>query len=149
MEPTVFAEAEGEIYDAGALRLRVLAQSPDQPIAVTDNTVPSGFPGPVRHRHATMTEMFYVLEGDLAFDLAGEQRTLGPVYFLLVPTGVVHTFANPGSAPVRFLEILQPAGNEQFFKEAVQRMAAGHSWSPSEMAEIACRYDFERVTDEG
>ena len=149
MEPTVFADAEGEIYDAGALRLRLLAQSPDQPIAVTDNVVPPAFPGPVRHRHATMTEMFYVLEGELAFDLAGEQRVLGPGSFVLVPPGVVHSFANPGSAPVRFLEIIQPAGLEQFFKEAVKRMAEGHPWSPAEMAEIASRYDFERVTDEG
>ena len=149
MEPTVFVDAEGETYDAGALRLRVLAQSPDQPIAVTDSVVPPGFPGPVRHRHAMMTEMFYILEGDLAFDLAGEQRVLGPGAFVLVPPGVVHTFATPGSETVRFLEILQPAGNEQFFKEAVQRMAAGHPWSPAEMAEMAARYDFEPVAEEG
>ena len=96
-----------------------------------------------------MTEMFYVLDGELAFDLAGEQRVLGPGSFVLVPPGVVHTFAKPGSAPVRFLEILQPAGNEQFFKEAVQRMATGHPWSPAEMAEMASRYDFEAVIDEG
>ena len=149
MEPTVFTEAEGEVYDAGALRLRLLPQAPDQPIAVSDNIVPPAVPGPVRHRHPQMTEMFYVLDGNLAFDLAGEQRVLGPGSFVLVPPGVVHTFANPGSAPVRFLEILQPAGNEQFFKEAVQRMAAGHPWSPAEMAEMASRYDFEAVIDEG
>jgi mannose-6-phosphate isomerase-like protein (cupin superfamily) len=149
MEPTVFTETDGEIYDAGALRLRVLAQAPDQPIAVTDNVVPPAFPGPVRHRHAQMTEMFYVLDGDVAFDLAGEQRVLGPGAFVVVPPGVVHTFANPGSTPVRFLEILQPAGNEQFFKEAVQRMATGHPWSPAEMAEMASRYDFEPVAEEG
>jgi hypothetical protein len=52
MEPMVFTEAEGEIHDAGALRLRVLAQSPDQPIVVTDNVVLPAFPGPVRHQHA-------------------------------------------------------------------------------------------------
>jgi uncharacterized cupin superfamily protein len=96
-----------------------------------------------------MTEMFSVLDGELAFDLAGEQRVLGPGAFVLVPPGVVHTFANPGLPPVRFLEILQPVGNEQFFKEPVQRMAAGHPWSPAEMAEIASRYDFELVAEEG
>jgi hypothetical protein len=52
MEPIVFAETDGEVYDTGAVRLRLLAQSPGQPIAITDNTVPPGFPGPVRHRHA-------------------------------------------------------------------------------------------------
>jgi hypothetical protein len=52
MKPIVLAETDGEVYDTGALRLRLLAQSLDQPIAVTDSTVPPGFPGPVRHRHA-------------------------------------------------------------------------------------------------
>ncbi len=148
MEPTVFADAEGEIYDAGAAKIRVLAQAPDQPLAVTDNTVPPGFPGPVRHRHARMTDVFYVLEGQLAFDLEGERRVLGPGGFVLVPPGVVHTFSNPGPAPARFLNIYQPAGNEQYLKEAVRRMAEGHPWSPAEMAEIASRYDFEPVATE-
>jgi hypothetical protein len=70
MDPIVFADSEGEVYDTGAVRLRLLAQSPDQPIAITDNTVPPGFPGPVRHRHDQMTDIFYALEGELTFDLA-------------------------------------------------------------------------------
>ena len=31
MDPIVFEESDGEVYDTGAVRLRVLAQSPDQP----------------------------------------------------------------------------------------------------------------------
>ena len=145
MEAIVFGNTEGEVYDAGAVKMRVLAQSPDQPLAVTDNTVPPGFPGPVKHRHARMTDVFYVLEGELAFDLGGERRVLGPGSFVLVPPGVVHTFANPGPTPARFLNIYQPAGNEQYLKEAVKRMAEGRPWSPAEMAEVASRYDFEPV----
>ena len=148
MEAIVFGDTDGEVYDAGAVKLRVLAQSPDQPLAVTDNTVPPGFPGPVRHRHARMTDVFYVLEGELAFDLGGERRVLGPGGFVLVPPGVAHTFANPGPAPARFLNISQPAGNEQYLKEAVKRLAEGHPWSPAEMAEVAGRYDFEPVAGE-
>ena len=147
MDPIVFAETDGEFYDTGALRFRLLAQSPDQPIAIADSTVPPGFPGPVRHRHASMTDIFYVLEGELAFDLGGEWRILGPGSFVLVPPGVVHTFANRGSAPARFLNIYQPAGLEQYLKEAAKRMAEGHSWSPAEMAEIASQYDFEPVAE--
>lgn len=147
MEPTVCAETEGEVYDTGAMRLRLLAQSPDQPIAIMDNTVPAGFPGPVRHRHASTTDIFYVLEGELAFDLGGEWRILGPGSFVLVPPGVVHTFANRGSVPARVLNIFQPSGLEQYLKEAVKRMAEGHPWSPAEMAEIASQYDFEPVAE--
>jgi quercetin dioxygenase-like cupin family protein len=149
MPVTVFEDTEGVVYDTGAVRLRLLAQSPDQPVAVTDNTVPPGFPGPVRHRHVTMTDIFYVLEGELTFDLDGAQRVLGPGSFVLVPPGVVHTFANPGSMPARFLNIYEPAGNEQYLKEAVKRMVEGHPWSPAEMAEVASRYDFEPVAAEG
>jgi mannose-6-phosphate isomerase-like protein (cupin superfamily) len=148
MQATTFGEADGEVYEAGGVRLRILAQSPDQPIGVTDNTVPPGFPGPVRHRHARMTDVFYVLEGELAFDVEGERRVVGPGGFVLVPPGVVHTFANLGSVPARVLNIFQPAGLEQYLKEALTRMAAGRPWSPAEMAEIASRYDFEPVTVE-
>ena len=148
MDPIVFEESDGEVYDTGALRLRLLAQSPDQPIAITDNTVPPGFPGPVRHRHASMTDIVDVLEGELAFDLGGEWRILGPGSCVLGPPGVVHTFANRGAVPARVLNIFQPSGLEQYLKEAVNRMAEGHPWSPGEMAEIASQYDFEPVVEE-
>jgi len=147
MEPIVFAESEGEVYDTGAVRLRFLAQSPDQPIAVTDITVPPGFPGPVRHRHASMTDIFYVLEGEVAFDLGGEWRVLGPGSFVLVPPGVAHTFANRGLLAARVLNIFQPAGLEQYLKEAAKRMAEGGPWLPAEMAEIASQYDFEPMVE--
>ena len=149
MDPIVFGEADGGIYDTGAVRLRLLAQSPDQPIAITDNTVPPGFPGPVRHWHARMTDIFYVLEGELAIELEGEWRILDPGSFVLVPPGIIHTFANRGTVPARFLNIYQPSGNEQYLKEAVKRMVEGHPWSPTEMAQVASQYDFEPVAEEG
>jgi quercetin dioxygenase-like cupin family protein len=149
MKPIVFEAADGEVYGAGPLRLRLLAQAPDHPIAVTDSTVPPGFPGPVRHRHAEMTDIFYVLEGELAIELEGEWRVLGPGSFVLVPPGVAHTFANRGPAPARVLNIMQPSGNEQYLKEVAKRMAEGHPMSPAEMAEIAVRYDFEPLPEDG
>jgi mannose-6-phosphate isomerase-like protein (cupin superfamily) len=94
-----------------------------------------------------MTDIFYVLEGELAIELAGERRILGPGSFVLVPPGVIHTFANRGAVPVRFLNIYQPSGNEQYLKEAVKRIVEGHPWSPAEMAEVASQYDFEPVVE--
>jgi quercetin dioxygenase-like cupin family protein len=141
-DPIVFGASDGEVYEAGPVRLRLLAQSPDQPIAVTDNTVPPGIPGPVRHRHAQMTDMFYVLEGKLTFVLGGDERAIGPGGFALVPPGIVHTVSNRGSAPARLLNLYQPAGNEQYLKEAMQRMMQGRPWSTAEMAEVAAQYDF-------
>ena len=149
MEPLIVDASDGEVYDTGTLRLRVLAQAPDHPVSMTDSTVPPGFPGVVRHRHARTTDIFYVLEGELAVEVGDERHVLGPGAFALVPPGTPHTFANRGSAPARVLNIQQPAGLEQYLKEAVKRMAAGHPWSPAEMAEIAAQYDFEPLPADG
>ena len=102
MEPIVFEETDGEVYDTGAVRLRLLAQSPDQSIAITDNTVPPGFPGPVRHRHAEMTDIFYVLQGELAFELEGAWRSLGPGVLRLGAAGGGSHLCQPrvGAGPV-------------------------------------------------
>ena len=137
------------IYDTGALRLRVLAQAPDHPVAVIDRTVPPGFPGVVRQQHAHMTDIFYVLEGELSIQIGDEWHILGPGAFALVPPGTPHTFANRGSVPARVLHIQQPASLEQYRKEAVKRMAEGHPWSPAEMAAIAAQYDFAPLPADG
>ena len=118
--------AGGEVHGAGANRFRILAQAPDHPVGIVEATVPPGFPGPVRHRHARMTDIFYVLEGTLVFDVAGERQAAGPGAFVLVPPGMVHTFANPGSAPARFLNMYQPAGFEHYLAEVGRRMDGGH-----------------------
>lgn len=149
MEPIVFAGTEGDFHGLGPVRYRILAEGPDLPVAIVESTVPAGFPGPVRHRHATMTDIFYVMEGTLAFDLGGERRTLGPGGFVLVPPGVVHTFSNPAMEPARFLNMYQPGGLEQYLKEVARRAVAGEAMSQAAMAEIAMRYDFEPVTADG
>jgi quercetin dioxygenase-like cupin family protein len=148
MEAIIFDASEGEVFGSGPNRMRFLAQSPDQEIAITDSTLPPGFPGPVRHRHARMTDIFYVLEGTLTLHLEEGPRELGPGGFAIVPPGVVHTFSNAGPVPMRFLNIYQPAGNEHYLKEVARLMAAGRPPSPAEMAEIAARYDFEPVVDD-
>ncbi len=64
-----------------------------------------------------------------------------------MPPGVVHTFSNDTDAPVRFLNIYQPSGNEHYLKEVGQRMAAGTPPSMQEMAETASRFDFIPVSE--
>ena len=40
----------------------------------------------------------------------GEEVVAGPGTFVLVPPGVRHGFSNPGSTPVRMLNLHAPAG---------------------------------------
>jgi quercetin dioxygenase-like cupin family protein len=88
-------------------------------IAVMDNVVGADFAGPPLHRH-DFDETFYVLEGELTFQLEGEifTRTQGELAF--APRGIAHTFANLSGAEARTLIVCTPAGFERYF----DRMAA-------------------------
>lgn len=148
MNATILDEGDGAILRSGPYQLGFLAQSPDQPIAITESSVLPHFPGSVRHRHVHMTDIFYVLEGALTLHVNGGEHLLEPGGFALVPSGVVHTFSNDGNVPASFLSIYQPSGNEQYLKEVGQRIAAGSPPSKAGMAAIAARYDFVPVHDE-
>lgn len=57
---------------------------------------------PHAHRH---TEAFYVLEGELTFEVGSERETitLGAGGFVAVPPGVAHSFRTAGCNPARWL----------------------------------------------
>jgi quercetin dioxygenase-like cupin family protein len=79
----------------------------------------AGFAGPPLHRH-DFDEAFYVLEGELTFQLGDEvfTRTAGELAF--APRNVAHTYANHSDAAARALLVCTPAGFERYFA----RMAA-------------------------
>jgi quercetin dioxygenase-like cupin family protein len=88
-------------------------------IAVMDNTVGAGFPGPPLHHH-DFDETFYVLEGELTFQLEDEIFTRKAGELAFAPRNVSHTFANLSGASARTLIVCTPAGFERYF----DRMAA-------------------------
>jgi quercetin dioxygenase-like cupin family protein len=101
---------------------RVLLRSEDSDgrISLIESTMPPGAKGPPLHTHA-FDETFYVLEGEVTFQL-GTQLTIaqaGQVAF--APGGTPHTLANRGDAPARFLIVCTPAG---FEREMARRAAA-------------------------
>jgi mannose-6-phosphate isomerase-like protein (cupin superfamily) len=83
-------------------------------LAIVENRAPTGFPGPPLHRHE-FDETFYVLEGELTFQVVDELVTAGPGEVVFAPRGVPHTFANRGDAPARYLIACTPAGFERYF----------------------------------
>ncbi len=98
-------------------------------------TPPGPTPGPPAHVHPH-SEAFYVLDGSMIF-LVGERReTVAAGAFAYVPGGVVHTFANAGTAPARFLTIFAPGGFEAYFEE-VASLVRETSGGPPDMARVA------------
>ncbi len=81
----------------------------------------NGSPPHVHHRE---DEMFYVIEGEFEFTVAGESKRLGAGDFLLGRRGVPHNFKNVGQTPGMMLITVTPAGFEGFFAEIGMPLAS-------------------------
>jgi quercetin dioxygenase-like cupin family protein len=84
--------------------------------AVFESFVPPGG-GPPPHTHSREEEMFYVLEGELAFNVAGAEFVVPTGGFLHAVPHVPHSFKNKSDKPARAVVIVTPAGLEDYFLE--------------------------------
>jgi quercetin dioxygenase-like cupin family protein len=109
------------LTERGDARINVLVRGADSGgrVALMDNVVRAGVGGPPLHHHA-FDEAFYVLDGELTFQVGQElvRRRGGELAF--VKRGVHHAFANLSGEDARMLLVCTPAGFERYF----QRMAA-------------------------
>jgi quercetin dioxygenase-like cupin family protein len=105
-------------------RINVLLRSEDSGdrVGLTDNGVPAGTAGPPLHRH-DFDEAFYVVEGELTFQVGEELvvRRAGEIAF--ARRGVAHTFANHSGADARVVIVITPAGFERYFDGMAARAA--------------------------
>jgi len=145
MPAVLHGPGEGERIAAGAgseILIKVTGAETADSFFLSETTAAPGFPGPPLHRHKALHDMFYVLEGTLTMDVDGERRELGPGSFACVPPGIAHTFSNPSSDPVRFLNFSTPGGWEHYMR-ALGEAARSGPLTPEVMGPIASRYDFE------
>jgi quercetin dioxygenase-like cupin family protein len=101
--------ADGEmIADAERRALVLLAERPA--VTVTWSRYAAGERGPDLHVHREHTDAFYVLEGEVTFEVGPKaQRVRAPAgTFLAVPPNVVHTFVNESSADATWLNLHAP-----------------------------------------
>jgi mannose-6-phosphate isomerase-like protein (cupin superfamily) len=69
------------------------------------------------HRHHNEDEYTYVLAGSLGVQLGDEMITAPAATWVLKPRGQWHTFWNAADVPCRTLEIVSPAGFQQYFRD--------------------------------
>ena len=147
-EAIVLGPGEGHVLGAGPTTAALKAQVDDAigSLAVTETELPPGFGGPPLHTHEGFVDNFYVLEGTLTIT-AGERKIEAPAgSFASAPVGAAHTFSNPSDAPVRALNMMAPAGFEQYLKELDARVASDPAGiTPEVIRELASRHDFRPV----
>jgi len=94
------------------------------------------------HRHNREDEYSFVLEGSVGA-LLGDEVVIGkPGDLIFKPRGQWHTFWNAGDTPARILEIISPAGLEDFFVE-LDGLGGAMKASPETLAELCARYELD------
>jgi quercetin dioxygenase-like cupin family protein len=86
-------------------------------LAVFEDTMAAGAPGPPLHLHTREDEALYVLEGALLVQIGEQRRELGAGGFAWIPRDTPHAFANAADGPARLLAIAVPGGIEGLFAE--------------------------------
>ena len=76
------------------------------------------------HIHSREDECFFVLEGEIDFQVGDERITARPGTFIQGPRGIAHSFKNNTQLPARMLAFVTPAGFENFFKEFARPIAS-------------------------
>ncbi|WP_348177959.1 cupin domain-containing protein [Gaiella sp.] len=98
------------------------------------------------HRHTREDEYSYVLEGTLGALLGDQVVTAGPGTWVFKPRNQWHTFWNAGDTPCEIIEIISPAGFENFFRE-LSEVYADAEPDLSRFADLCNRYALEMDPD--
>jgi quercetin dioxygenase-like cupin family protein len=81
--------------------------------------------GPPLHVHSREEEGFYVLEGEITFQVGDKRLVAGPGVFANMPVGTPHSFKNESGKTARLLISVAPAGLEKMFFEFGVPLAEG------------------------
>lgn len=91
-------------------------------VSVTEIEVPAHSAGPPLHTH-DFDEAFYMLEGELIFQVDEELVTRGAGELSFAPRNVAHTLANHSEAPARYVLVCTPAGFERHWARVAAEAA--------------------------
>jgi mannose-6-phosphate isomerase-like protein (cupin superfamily) len=140
----VVGPQEGKLGRLGGLGIRFMIDGAESGggLALVEHPMePRALAAPM-HRHSREDEYSFVLEGRVGAILGDETVYAEAGDLLFKPRGQWHTFWNAGDEPVRLLEIISPAGFEQFF-ETMTDLAGRGELHPQAMKSLAAEYGVE------
>jgi quercetin dioxygenase-like cupin family protein len=138
--PTIRSASEGRTIGIVGDVYRFLATGDETggKYAMFEALVPPGG-GPPPHVHSREEESFYVLEGEITFQVNGETIIARAGTFANMSIGSLHSFRNTTDKPARMIISVAPAGLEQMFFEI------GQPLSPGEPARVPTADDIAKL----
>ena len=142
--PVVIPADSPETFDFGGLGVewKIDGFHSEKRFAVVHHPMaPHALAAPL-HRHHNEDEYSYVIEGRLGALLGDEVVTAGPGTWVHKPRHQWHTFWNAGDTPCQIIEVISPAGFENFFREV-----SAHWGDLEKFAEINRKYSLDMDFD--
>jgi mannose-6-phosphate isomerase-like protein (cupin superfamily) len=140
MKPTAIGSSKGDFFDFGglAVRWKVEGSASEKRFSVVHHPIaPRALAAPL-HYHHNEDEYSYVLKGSLGALLDDEVIIVEPGTWVFKPRGQWHTFWNAGDEPCEIIEVISPAGFENYFREVAD------AWGDvSKFAEINHKYSLD------
>lgn len=132
---TVVPPGEGAEGDLGTIGVafKLWGRDTGGSVAIVEHPFPVGALVPP-HIHTREDEYSIVTDGEIGFRSGDREAVLGPGGYITKPRGELHTMWNAGSVPARMIEVISPAGFENFFRELADLAAAGRPQAQDVMA---------------
>ena len=140
----VLGPYEGEAVRLMALGVRFMidGETTNGAFSLVEHPLPPRALGAPLHTHRNEDEYSYVLEGRVGVQLGDKVFEAGPGDLVFKPRGVVHAFWNAGDDPARLLELISPAGFENYFRELAPMLAAADR-DEAAIGEVVSRYELD------
>jgi quercetin dioxygenase-like cupin family protein len=147
----VLSSDEGETVWLRQLGIRFMVWGEDTQnnFALVEQPIgPRALAAPM-HTHRHEDEYTYVLEGEVGFQIGEEVLVARPGDLVFKPRGIPHAFWNATDELARALEIISPAGFEQYFAELAPLFPPANEGPLDEQAVDAVREKYGLTMDMG
>jgi quercetin dioxygenase-like cupin family protein len=142
--PRVVGPHDGQLAFLGGTSARFIIDGNDagNRLALVEHPLqPRALAAPM-HRHHREDEYSFVLEGSIGALLGDAVAYGNPGDLIFKPRNQWHTFWNAGDTPARILEIISPAGFENYFRELAVELRNDPP-APQILAAICSRYELD------
>jgi len=140
----VLGPNQGDAVQLLALGVRFMidGETTNGAFSLVEHPLPPRALGSPVHTHRNEDEYSYVLEGRVGVQLGDDVIEAGPGELVFKPRGVPHAFWNAGDEPARLLELISPAGFENYFRELAPLLAASER-DESAIGDVVSRYELD------
>lgn len=121
-EPSVIVSDAGDSVDLGGFGVdwKIDGRDTGERFAIVHHSITPWTLAAPLHYHHNEDECSYVLKGTLGALLGDEVITAEPGTWVAKPREQWHTFWSAGDSPCHIIEIISPAGFENYFREIAE-----------------------------